>query len=104
MALRVKVCSVGDVAEGQLRAFQVEGVTWPVIVTMIAGELIATAGVCTHEDVSLKNGWLEGDKIVCPGHGYEFDMHTGRCRHDPGLELRRYRITQIFDEIWVDLL
>jgi len=104
MALRVKVCSVGDVAEGQLRAFQVEGVTWPVIVTMIAGELIATAGVCPHEDVSLKNGWLEGDKIVCPGHGYEFDMHTGRCRHDPGLELRRYRITQIFDEIWVDLL
>jgi len=104
MALRVKVCSVGDVAEGQLRAFQVEGVTWPVIVTMIAGELIATAGVCPHEDASLKNGWLDGDKIVCPGHGYEFDMHTGRCRHDPGLELRRYRITQIFDEIWVDLL
>ena len=104
MALRVKVCSIGDVAEGQLRAFEVEGVTWPVIVTMIAGELIATAGVCPHEDVSLKNGWLEGNTIVCPGHGYEFDMHTGRCLHDPGLELRRYRITQIFDEIWVDLL
>lgn len=104
MALRVKVCSIGEVAEGQLRAFEVDGVTWPVIVTMIAGEVIATAGVCPHEDVSLANGRLEGDKIVCPGHGYEFDMHTGRCRHDPGLELRRYRITRIFDEIWVDLL
>ena len=104
MALRVRVCSIGEVAEGQLRAFVVEGVTWPVIVTMYEGALIATAGVCPHEDVSLKNGWLEDGQIVCPGHGYEFDLQTGRCRHDPGLELRRYKITRLFDEIWVDLL
>jgi nitrite reductase/ring-hydroxylating ferredoxin subunit len=104
MALRVRVCSIGDVAEGQLRAFRVEGVTWPVIVTSLGGELIATAGVCPHEDVALWNGWLENGQLVCPGHGYEFDLRTGKCTHDPGLELRRYRVTRIVDEIWVDLL
>jgi toluene monooxygenase system ferredoxin subunit len=104
MALRVKVCSIGDIAEGQLRAFRVEGVTWPVIVTSIAGELIATSGVCPHEDVALWNGWLENGQVVCPGHGYEFDLRTGKCTHDPNLELRRYPVTRIVDEIWVDLL
>lgn len=104
MALRVKVCTLDQLVEGEPRAFKVEGVTWPVIVTQLEGELIATPGVCPHEDVSLALGWLEGDKLVCPGHGYEFDLRTGRCKHDAGLELRRYKITQLADEVWVDLI
>jgi len=104
VALRVRVCAIHDVAAGELRAFRVEGVTWPVIVTIVDGELVAVPGVCPHEDVALWNGELDGSAIVCPGHGYHFDVHTGRCAHDAGLELRRYPITQIGDEIWVDLL
>lgn len=104
MALRVKVCTIADIAPGELRAFKVHGVTWPVIVTELAGELIACPGVCPHEDVSLADGDLEGTQLRCPGHGYLFDLHTGRCTHDPGLHLRRYPITRVGDEIWVDLL
>ena len=104
MALRVKVCKLADVLPNQINAFKVRGVTWPVIVTQIDGELIACPGVCPHEDVSLADGDLEGGQIRCPGHSYLFDLHTGRCVHDPGLHLRRYPITQIGDEIWVDLL
>jgi nitrite reductase/ring-hydroxylating ferredoxin subunit len=104
MALRVKVCTIADVAPGEVRAFKVDGVTWPVIVTELDGELVACPGVCPHEDVSLADGDLEGGQLRCPGHGYLFDLHTGRCTHDPGLHLRRYPITRIGDEIWVDLL
>jgi nitrite reductase/ring-hydroxylating ferredoxin subunit len=108
MALRVRVCRLADVAEGQLRAFAVEGVTWPVIVTCIEGEVIAVPGVCPHEDVALWDGHLEGAgpdaAIVCPGHGYRFDLHTGHCKHDPGLELRRYPVTIVGDDVWADLL
>ncbi len=104
MALRVRVCTIADVVPGELRAFRVAGVTWPVIVTIVDGELVACPGVCPHEDVALADGDLEGAQIRCPGHGYLFDLHTGRCAHDPGLELRRYPITRVGDEIWVDLL
>jgi len=104
MALRVFVCRLADVVAGEIRAFSVEGVTWPVIVTYVDGELVACPGVCPHEDVSLADGDLEGATITCPGHGYKFDLHTGRCKHDAGLELRRYPITVIGDEIWADLL
>ncbi|HEY1550086.1 MAG TPA: Rieske 2Fe-2S domain-containing protein [Kofleriaceae bacterium] len=104
MALRVRVCSLADVVDDELRAFAVEGVTWPVIVTRTDGELIATPGVCPHEDVALVDGRLEAGAIVCPGHGYVFDLRTGRCAADPGLELRRYPITVVGDELFVDLL
>ena len=104
MALRVLVCRLADVHDDELRAFPVAGVTWPVIVTRIAGEVIAVPGVCPHEDVALADGHLEDTAIVCPGHGYRFDLHTGRCGHDAGLELRRYPVTIVDDEVWADLL
>lgn len=104
MALRVRVCTIDEVHEGRINAFSVEGVTWPVIITIVDGELIACPGVCPHEDVALGDGDLDGSQIRCPGHGYLFDLHTGKCVHDPSLVLRRYPITRIGDEIWVDLL
>jgi nitrite reductase/ring-hydroxylating ferredoxin subunit len=104
VALRVKVCQLGDVVESEIRAFRVHGVTWPVIVTRLDGELIACPGVCPHEDVALYDGELVGGAIRCPGHSYDFDLRTGQCKHDPDLHLRRYRITLVGDEVWVDLL
>jgi toluene monooxygenase system ferredoxin subunit len=104
VALRVRVCGVADVAEGEHRGFAVRGVTWPILVARLSGEIIATAGVCPHEDVSLVDGNLEGTSIVCPGHGYHFDLLTGRCAHDVHLHLRRYKVRIIDDAVWVDLL
>lgn len=104
MALRVRVCRVDEVVRGEIRAFRVAGVTWPVIVTYLDVGIVATAGVCPHEDVALAGGYLDGQVIVCPGHGYGFDLTTGKCRHDASLVLRRYAVTVVGDEVWVDLL
>lgn len=104
MALRVRVCRVGEVVAGAPRAFPVAGVSWPVLVTRIADAIVATPGVCPHEDVALADGDLDGHVLVCPGHGYRFDLLTGRCAHDPALFLRRYPVTIVGDEVWVDLM
>jgi nitrite reductase/ring-hydroxylating ferredoxin subunit len=105
MALRVRVCTIDDVVDDALRGFQVAGVTWPVMVTRVGGQLIAFPGVCPHEDVSLVDyGVLEGGQVRCRVHGYCFDLRTGRCEHMPSLHLRRYRTTQIGDDVFVDLL
>jgi nitrite reductase/ring-hydroxylating ferredoxin subunit len=104
MALHVRVCRLTDVVDDEMRAFRVAGVSWPVIVTRIDGELFACPGVCPHEDVELSSGELTGSVIKCPGHGYEFDLRSGRCLHDRELTLRRYPVTVVGDEVWVDLV
>jgi nitrite reductase (NADH) small subunit len=105
MALRVRVCRLAEVVAGELRAFPVAGVTWPVIATIVDGALVAIPGVCPHADVALGDyGVLDGATVICRVHGYAFDLATGRCEHDPRLELRRYRVTVIGPEVWVDLL
>lgn len=104
MALRVRVCRLADVVPGELRAFAVKGVTWPVIVTYDEDALVACAGVCPHEDVALVDGYLDGHTLICPAHAYAYDLRTGACAHDRHLHLRRYPITVVGDEVWVDLL
>jgi nitrite reductase/ring-hydroxylating ferredoxin subunit len=105
MALRVRVCAVSDAVEGELAVFAVPGVTWPVLVAFVERELIAMPGVCPHQDVALADyGVLRDHTLVCRVHGFEFDVWTGRCEHDPRLHLRRYPVTLIGDEVWVDLL
>lgn len=104
MALRVRVCRTADVVAGELRAFAVDGVTWPVLVVRQDDAIVATAGVCPHEDVGLADGSYDGCLLTCPGHGYQFEVATGRCTHDPTLVLRRYPVTIVGDEVWVDLL
>ena len=88
MALRVRVCGLTEVVRGELRAFAVPGVTWPVIVTEVDGALVAVPGVCPHEDVALWDGELRGDAIVCPGHAYAFRLE----KHPKGEILLRLRI------------
>jgi nitrite reductase/ring-hydroxylating ferredoxin subunit len=104
MAMRVHVCRVDDVPEGALAGFTIPGVDWPVMVSRVDGEIIATTSVCPHEDVSLLPGELEHGVVTCPGHAYQLDLRTGRCLHDPRLELRRYKVTLIGDDVWIDLV
>jgi len=103
MALRVRVCALADVTD-RPRAFAVGGVTWPVLVVRVDGEIVAVPNVCPHEDVELDGGKLVGGELTCPGHGYVFDLRTGTCAHDPALVLRRYAVTIAGADVWVDLL
>lgn len=104
MALRFRLCARDELPDEGLAAFTVAGVTWPVLAGVIGGEVIATAGVCPHEDVSLAGGTLEGPRLTCPGHGYQFDVRTGACVHDPDLVLRRYKVSEEGGEVWIELL
>jgi nitrite reductase/ring-hydroxylating ferredoxin subunit len=104
MGLRVRVCRVDEVAPGQTRGFSVSGVSVPVLVANVDGEFLATSSMCVHEDVSLLGGKRKGLQVICPGHGYRFDLRTGACSHDPKLRLPCYRVTVIDGEVYADLL
>src|SRR5919197_5852922 len=39
--------------------------------------------------------------FVCPWHGYEYDMKTGECVSDRKLKLRKYKVVEKGDEVYV---
>ena len=98
----VRVCAASEVPVGWMRAFPVEGLGIPVLVADLGeGRYAASSGICPHEDVALEGGYLMGGRVTCPGHGYEFDMETGRCGHDATLQLRRFPLRVVAGEIHI---
>jgi 3-phenylpropionate/trans-cinnamate dioxygenase ferredoxin subunit len=57
----------------------------PIVIFNIAGQLFAIGDVCTHDDGPLGDGDVEGFNIVCPRHGAEFDVRTGKVMQMPAV-------------------
>jgi 3-phenylpropionate/trans-cinnamate dioxygenase ferredoxin subunit len=76
MADFVRVCSVSDVAEDT--ALHVDLGDTPVAVVHAGGEFFAIRDVCSHAEVPLSDGDVEGCSIECWLHGSMFDLRTGK--------------------------
>ncbi len=50
-----------------------------------AGKPFALRDVCPHRAFPLSFGQLHGETVECAYHGWQFDAHTGQCRHIPSL-------------------
>ena len=54
------------------------------VVVNRAGDYFVLEGRCTHKpEALLGEGILFGDAVMCPWHGYRYDIRTGRNVH-PG--------------------
>ncbi len=50
-----------------------------------AGKPFALRDVCPHRAFPLSFGQFDGTSVECAYHGWQFDAHTGQCRHIPSL-------------------
>jgi 3-phenylpropionate/trans-cinnamate dioxygenase ferredoxin component len=71
-----KACTLADVPEGT--AVRVEFGTEPVCVVRTDGEVFAIRDVCSHAEVPLSEGEVEGTTVECWLHGSRFDLRTGK--------------------------
>lgn len=50
-----------------------------------AGKPFALRDICPHRAFPLSFGRFDGASVECAYHGWQFDAHTGQCRHIPSL-------------------
>src|SRR3954468_8405887 len=74
-----------------------------VCVANVGGEITALDNVCMHRGGPLGQGRIEGDKIVCPWHGWAFDARTGQVGHNASAKIPTYPITVEGDDVLVDV-
>ena len=56
-------------------------------------EILAIGNECPHQGGNLCDGWIDGDIVTCPLHGWEFDLRSGVCMTIPGERVLAYRAT-----------
>jgi len=54
-----------------------------VLLAKVADEIFAVSDICTHSEVSLSEGDIEGCAIECWLHGSSFDLRTGQPSGPP---------------------
>jgi 3-phenylpropionate/trans-cinnamate dioxygenase ferredoxin subunit len=98
----VRVCAVGDVPEDGATRVEVDGV--PVAVVNSEGNFYAIYDVCSHEEVSLSDGDVEGTEIECWLHGSCFDLLTGKPTSLPATKpVPIYSVKVDGDDVYVRL-
>lgn len=76
----------------------------PIVIFNIAGHYYAIGDVCTHDDGPLGDGVIEGNNVVCPRHGAEFDVRTGQVVQMPAVvDIPAYPVKVVDGKIFVGL-
>lgn len=111
-----------ELKEGERKIVKIEG--HEIGVLRANGTIIAFSNICPHQGGPVCEGLLlhkvEDDiapdktyrgmrfsdkelHIVCPWHGWEFDLATGRCAGDGKVVLKKYRVVERGDDVFISL-
>ncbi len=77
----VDVLRLVDLPEGTAKRIEIDGE--PIALVHTEGELFAVDDTCTHAEVSLAEGEIDGCTLECWLHGSRFDLRTGHPSGPP---------------------
>jgi len=97
---RMKVLDLVALPPGQAALVTVDGED--VALFRRRDEIFAIGNQCPHQGGSLSDGFVEGDIVTCPLHGWEFDLRSGACMTVPGESVPRYTVTVEDDAVFLD--
>lgn len=97
-----KVADLEEIAVGSAHRVEVAGE--PVsLIRLDEATVKAVHDICSHEQWSLSEGWVEDNTIECDLHGSVFDLDTGQPESLPAVKPIPVYACEVRDgEIWVD--
>jgi len=72
-----KICALDELEVNQAVKIEIDGVAIA-LVRDAAGDVFAIGDTCTHGDISLSEGFVEGQTLECWAHGSMFSLTTGK--------------------------
>lgn len=94
----VRVAAVGDLADGQGRVVAVG--KRKLALFRVDGEFFCLENACKHMWAPLGEGFLDGYTVMCPWHGWRYDVRTGATDH-PDADVSTYPVTVRDGEVFV---
>jgi len=97
-----RVCSLSELEQDTPKRVVVKKV--PIAVVLDSnGDVHAIGDTCTHGDISLAEGFVEGDSLECWAHGSAFSLSTGHPLNLPAYEPVPVYVVEIDgDDVLID--
>ncbi|MFE5410222.1 non-heme iron oxygenase ferredoxin subunit [Microbacterium sp. NPDC056569] len=97
-----RVCALSDLVQDEARRIEVDGVAIALVLDS-NGEVHAIGDVCTHGDISLSEGFVDGESLECWAHGSAFSLRTGKPLNLPAYEpVPVFAVTVDGDDVLID--
>lgn len=80
----VDICALGDIDMGSVRKVEADG--QDIALVRCEEGVFAIGNRCSHADVELSEGEVEGCALECWLHGSQFDLKTGRPLTPPAVQ------------------
>jgi 3-phenylpropionate/trans-cinnamate dioxygenase ferredoxin subunit len=100
---KCRVAGLNNIQPGGLLSVEAGGV--PICLARLeSGDVYAVSNICSHEEIELADGDLQGKELECPAHGSRFDVITGAADGFPAENpIATYPVTVDGDDIYVEL-
>ena len=98
-----RVARASAVPAGEARGCSVAGTE--IVLCRVDDEIYALQGMCTHQELPLDGGEVEGGVLTCEWHGATFDVCSGRVLGPPATRGLRSYTVRVDEEgsVWVEL-
>lgn len=97
-AVDVPVFRVEDLPPGQIRHLKVG--KRDIAVARVGDEFFALSNLCRHAFGPLGEGFMDGYVVMCPWHGWRYDVRDGTTDH-PNADVATYAVTVREGEVFV---
>ena len=97
----VKVARRDEIPEGSGKTVKANGT--PIALFSAGGEFYAIHNTCLHRGGPLGEGELDGKTVVCPWHGWEYDITTGCKSDEPDKKVASFAVKLGGDDILVEV-
>jgi ferredoxin-thioredoxin reductase catalytic chain len=94
----VPVLRADDLAPGQIRHVSVG--KRDIAVARVADEYYVLGNLCRHAFGPLGEGFMDGYEVMCPWHGWRYDVRTGHTDH-PDADVKTYPVTVRDGDVFV---
>lgn len=88
---------MSEVPVGEVRSVAVDNSI--VAVCNVDGTFYAFEGTCPHAGGPLGDGFLNGDTLTCPWHGWQFDVKSGACTFSPDIIQDKFTVVVKGDQL-----
>lgn len=86
----VKVAALAEVPPGTVKQIAIGERT--IALCNVEGIFYALDNVCIHRGGPLGQGYLDGEKLECPWHGWQFNVKTGGLVMNPRECVSTYKV------------
>jgi nitrite reductase (NADH) small subunit len=84
------------------KPFRVEHLKTPIVLIRDGNSVAAYLDRCPHAHWPLSEGEIDGRVLHCSGHGWQFDVVTGRCLNAPAYRLKPFSVSLFGDSVSVE--